>query len=268
MTQQAKNYLTISQFAKLSHITRANLIYYDQQEILQPVKRDEETAYRYYDIRQLDQAYVITFLRKMGVSIKEIRSYMKENVISHTKQLIDLHLHRIQEEINDLKIMQFNIRTYSQNIEEIQQLSIPCFRIEELPSYQLNISPNLSELESQASIDTIHDFFQLCSQQKIDYHGHLGRLFLSPSFEKPDHIFFRTRVNGNYQTPPGTYLVYYTYTDGSDLEAIYQTIQEKIQENQFKIAGPTFEDYPLMGIALHKDNTHLIRIAVQIKATP
>ncbi len=266
MGQPTKNYLTISQFAKLTKITRANLIYYDQQGILQPIERNEVTAYRLYDVRQLDQAYVITFLRKMGVPIKDIRKHIKKNAIIHSKNLIYQRLEQIEKEIQDLQNMKFNMEVYSQNIDEIQHLDFPKFRIMHLPSYNINISPRLSELESQAPIDTIHHFFDLCSQKKIDYHGHLGRLFLTPSYEKPDHIFFRT-ASGNYQTPKGTYLVYYTYTDGSDLNSIYQAIQEKIKKEHILITGPIFEDYPLMGISLNKDNTHLIRIAIQIEET-
>lgn len=67
-------YMKISEFAKITGIKRANLIFYDQIGLLSPEFRGEN-EYRFYTHRQLSSAYLISGLRSVGVSIKEIKQY-------------------------------------------------------------------------------------------------------------------------------------------------------------------------------------------------
>lgn len=257
------NLLTISEFAKLSNITRPNLLYYDQQGILSPISRNADNNYRFYDFRQLDQAYLITFLRKMGVSIKAIRSYLLTNSINDSHDLLNHHLEIINQEINQLENMHDTMLVYKENLNEIEKLNIPCFKIQEYDKQFINLSPTIKQLEAEKSIDTIHHFFNLCKKKKIDYHGHLGRLFLTDDYQKPDHIFFRNQKSTEY-IDAGKYLVYYTFTNGEDLERIYSKIKQELKTRKLIKKGITFEDYPLMGLSISKNNSHLIRIAVKI----
>lgn len=50
--------LTISEVAELSGITRSNLLYYDEIDILKPAYRGENN-YRLYSYQQLELLYII-----------------------------------------------------------------------------------------------------------------------------------------------------------------------------------------------------------------
>lgn len=72
--------LSIGQFAQIGQVTIKLLRYYDQIDLLKPVSINEETGYRYYVIEQLADLNRIIALKNLGLSLKEIRLMMHDNV--------------------------------------------------------------------------------------------------------------------------------------------------------------------------------------------
>ncbi len=64
--------LSISQFAKLCHTSRKNLIYYDNIGLLSPLGRSEQ-GYRYYAATQATQYQMIQLLKSSNCSLEEIK---------------------------------------------------------------------------------------------------------------------------------------------------------------------------------------------------
>ena len=66
--------LSISELAKLKHITTETLRYYDRIGLLKP-DYISESGHRYYSIRRYEKLGTILELREMGMGIKEIQEY-------------------------------------------------------------------------------------------------------------------------------------------------------------------------------------------------
>ncbi|HEX7714580.1 MAG TPA: MerR family transcriptional regulator, partial [Bacillota bacterium] len=62
----------ISEFSKISGLTVKALRYYDEQDILKPSFR-ADNSYRYYDEEDFKRAGLIALLRNLDFSIPEIR---------------------------------------------------------------------------------------------------------------------------------------------------------------------------------------------------
>jgi DNA-binding transcriptional MerR regulator len=75
--------MKISEFAKVTGISRKNLIFYDKIGLLSPAMVDEQNNYRYYTYQQIDTVNVITVLREIGMPLKEIKAYLQERSPSH-----------------------------------------------------------------------------------------------------------------------------------------------------------------------------------------
>lgn len=264
---QTNTLLTISKFSKLANISRANLIFYDQKDIFKPAYRDEENNYRYYTYHQLNQAHTLDILRKFGIPLKEIKNYFNQHDLLVSKKLIAQQLQTIEEKIIQLEKMVFHLKTYQDNLADLQEITYPSFHIKKKNSFSLYLSPQKEEIEK--TFASMYDFLAYCKKENIDYYGHLGRLFSpqklkSGNIEQPDHIFIQN-PNGNYQTKEATYLIYYQKTDGRDLKEIYQTIYDYIVEHHLTITGNTYEDYPLTGIVPFSNDRQVIRIMTEIK---
>ncbi|MCD8357505.1 MAG: MerR family transcriptional regulator [Clostridia bacterium] len=84
-----KNYLTISEFAKLRNININSLLYYEKLGILFPAYVDPDTRYRYYAPEQLSTLDIILLCISLGIPLKELKQYQEENAYWQKKMLED-----------------------------------------------------------------------------------------------------------------------------------------------------------------------------------
>ena len=61
----------IGEFSKITNMTVKTLRYYDEENILTPSYRDEDTNYRYYSEEDFKKAELILMLRNLDFSISE-----------------------------------------------------------------------------------------------------------------------------------------------------------------------------------------------------
>lgn len=93
--------LKISEFAKLAHTTRRTLIIYDQNGLFKPTEVNDE-GYRFYDYNQIYELSFILALRKLGLSIDEIKQISSaDQKNSPDKLLLELRS-KINDQIADL----------------------------------------------------------------------------------------------------------------------------------------------------------------------
>src|SRR6266498_2884931 len=65
--------IKIGDFARLSQVSVVTLRYYDEMDLLKPVKVDHFTGYRYYTADQLPRLNRILALKDLGFSLEQIR---------------------------------------------------------------------------------------------------------------------------------------------------------------------------------------------------
>ncbi len=97
--------MTIGEMAKINHISEQTLRLYDREGLFSPVDRDENTGYRYYDIRQSAQLDMIRYMKALGMPLKEIRIHMKKWDMGRVKQLL-----RENRDAIDQKIVELNLQ--------------------------------------------------------------------------------------------------------------------------------------------------------------
>lgn len=68
--------MKINQVEELVGITKKNIRFYEEQELIAP-KRNPENGYREYSLTDVEQLNKIKFLRKLDVSIEQIRRLQK-----------------------------------------------------------------------------------------------------------------------------------------------------------------------------------------------
>lgn len=85
-----KDFFSIGELADLFAIDVQTLRYYDSIGLLVPSHRDPKTGYRLYKFDQIYQVASIRYLKRLGYSLKQIRSYLDSRTLEHTiKQLKD-----------------------------------------------------------------------------------------------------------------------------------------------------------------------------------
>ncbi|MCY7008355.1 MerR family transcriptional regulator [Fusobacterium simiae] len=268
MDNKEDRLLTISQFSKLSGISRANLIFYDKENLLKPVLR-KTNKYRFYEYNQISKAYKIVIFRKMGFSITEIYNYFMNFSKNLMLDMISNNIKNLESQIENLEQQKYNLSLYKRYIEKYESRNNEgIFEEEFFDSEELFLNP----LSKKEKINKMNDFLIYCRKNNINIDYHIGRVFFKNlSSERDWHItecIFFKKIKGNYKKEAGKYLVYTNFSDGMNLNKLYKEVFQYIESKDYKINGSIYEDYPLSGIFATDENRHLIRISVAIKNYP
>ena len=88
--------LSIGKMAEMNHTTVPTLRLYDRLGLLKPRHVDTQTGYRYYDIQQNARFDLIEYMKELGMSLKEISSFLD----CHDSALVETILAQKNEQIH------------------------------------------------------------------------------------------------------------------------------------------------------------------------
>ncbi len=94
-------YFTPAELAKLLGISKQLLLYYDKNDIFSPEFVDEN-GYRFYVLSQYFTLQIIISLRKLNVSLKEIKAYLKSKDINLLKEIYRNKQQEYKKQIEEL----------------------------------------------------------------------------------------------------------------------------------------------------------------------
>lgn len=143
MKSQDNLYFTPSELAKLTGISKQLLLYYDKNKIFSPNYVDEN-GYRFYHLTQYFTIQVIISLRKLGLSLKEIKTYLENKNIN---TLIDLYQNKLtlcQEKIEYYLHLEKVLTKKTTRLQNLANLRLNQILIEIQPEEQLCMSEPIS----------------------------------------------------------------------------------------------------------------------------
>lgn len=259
--------LSIGNFSKLTGITRPNLIFYDKENLLKPIGRNTENDYRRYHFSQISTAYLIQVYRQVGLSLNQIKELLNSKSIEDERSMLQSHISKIDEQIQTLVQQKYNMTVYEGHLLKYgNRDNTNRFTVEEMPSEFMTLSPLLRN--TKENLTTMNDFLIYYRAHGMQMDCHIGRMFTketlsSNDWESPEYFYFK-KVNGTHKKKKGLYLIYTTYSDGSDINEIYITVLKYIKQHSYNITGNIYEDYPLSSLLAISGTMHMIRIMMPI----
>ena len=94
--------LTIGKMAQLNNISDPALRLYDRIGLLKPDYVDEQTGYRYYNIKQCARLDMIQYMKELGMSLKQIKEHLDRQNISVIQEVLKRQKKLIDEKIEEL----------------------------------------------------------------------------------------------------------------------------------------------------------------------
>ena len=96
--------LSIGQMAKMNQVSVQTLRLYDKMGLLQPAYINQETGYRYYDMKQNATLDMIQYMKGAGLTLKEISDVFEHKDYSLLNTTLQNHLNDIEEQIEALHL--------------------------------------------------------------------------------------------------------------------------------------------------------------------
>ena len=114
-----KQYLTISEFAKLRNVDVNSIRYYEKLKILLPAWIDPKTKYRYYLPDQLVLLDIIILCIRLGIPLKDLQRYVDSTGVLDKRRILEDGKAAMQKRVAEmqlgLELIQFNLDNMEQN---------------------------------------------------------------------------------------------------------------------------------------------------------
>lgn len=268
-----EDFFTPGELARLCGISKSLLLYYDRQGILKPAFTDSN-GFRYYAAKQFFILENITALRKLDISLPDIKrflSYRSTDQLNllYREKLKDCHDKIVQYQHYEQQLLEnINALSASENLTVNQILLQELPVIDYLAECEIFLSQPIKE-----RILTISRFIRPYLQKDYMHKYYSGRYIDCQSFFSPkgftSYHFILLNIFRNTAAIPdkkGLYVTVYCNCNhfwvSSDIK---ESLQRFIKNNHLTICGPVY----MLPMGSHYEVTewkHMIsRICIQVK---
>ena len=147
--------LTISDVSKRFEVSTRTLRYYEQIGLISSTKK-EDYAYRVYDEHAFIKLQQIIILRKLSISLKQIKFILQSTDISNAVSVFQEKLNEINEEVDSLNTIKSIIEILIDNLRQTVKLkmNMDIFKDEEVAKILNSITPinNLKEKKTMENL--------------------------------------------------------------------------------------------------------------------
>ncbi|MEG0423762.1 MAG: MerR family transcriptional regulator [Erysipelotrichaceae bacterium] len=257
---------TTGQFAKLHHINKRTLHYYDSIGLFTP-SIIKENGYRYYTYLQSTTLEMILTMRELNMSIEEIATYMKERSSDAFEKMIDLKIHDIDQNIKQLKA----IRTLLINKgKQLEQSKCDENKIEIITCKDeyLLLSKSISGTYDDEDFAVFVEHANHQRKHRI-FNMNYGSMIsveniVSQNFE--DYACFFTKMNEKKPTlflkEKGRYLRAFCKGNWDHIPDTYQRMLEFANQHNLHISGYAFEE-GLNEMAISNMEEYITQISIR-----
>ena len=95
-----KELLSTGEFAKLCHVNKKTLFYYEKIGILKPYTVTQQ-GYRYYALHQLDTMSTIKMFQKIGMSLHDIQDFFDSKDIYFKQEQLNQQIETVKQTIQE-----------------------------------------------------------------------------------------------------------------------------------------------------------------------
>lgn len=270
----SKKFLNISDFAKLSGVSRQTLIYYDRIGLFSP-SFIAENKYRMYAHNQIDIICTITILKDLGVPLKKIKQIIKNKSPETSIKILNYQLNAIQEQIEKFTALKNMTQMRLEQIVKGHTLfeQLPLFNViqedKDVPFY---IGEQINCVQSLIEDDDIDVFFKGIEKNKIPLIFAFGYIktnenVMAGNNEMVSRMCFRLNDEkyANAFMQSGKYIVAYAKGDYGKSGYIYNAILQYAAENGFTLTGDFYEEYLIDELAEVNPENYVFQVSVRIR---
>ncbi|WP_343208032.1 MerR family transcriptional regulator [Anaerolentibacter hominis] len=263
----ADYYFTAGQFARLHHINKRTLHYYDEIGLFSPAYTGKN-GYRYYTYQQSPDLEMLLALRELGVSIGEIKDYLKHCSAAALNRLITEKITEIDAAIRHLNQMKEIFTEKQQMLSLCEHTDLNQIKQITCPGEWMVLSPVSAGagLDFAALMEHLHK-----AQEVSTFKKGCGSMI---SIEKvvggnlDNYDYFFTRVDQNVRQdtlffmPPGHYLMAFCVGDWDNLPYTYTRIIAYAEQNGLSLTGYAYEE-GMNEMAIQDMKEYITRILIR-----
>lgn len=263
-------YFTAGQFAELHHLNKRTLHYYDEIDLFSPAYKGEN-GYRYYTYRQSVELENILALRELGMSIEEIKNYLKEPDMDRFLRIAEQKIYDIDNQIRRLKKLKTILREKQNALTFCKGIFDGKIEVACRPKEYLLLTPIQAKDAMAADMAQIMLHLQTAweySSYKTGCGSYISlKKAVQGHFEFYDGIFTpiaKANVCDDFFVKPeDEYVCGYCVGDWNKIPRLYRQILDFAALNGLKLTGNCYEK-GLNEFAISHMDEYVTQIEIQI----
>ena len=259
--------LMAGEMASMRNISKQTLIYYDRIGLFQPNETDPDTGYRYYSLEQFEELDVILCLKSIGLSLKEIKAYLKLNsndsrfqALKTQQAVLDDRLEKLQKDRERLN----NIISYHQTSLSITPFQMTISRWDRVALITREVPPPGDHYALESSF--VHFLQHAQDQYNADVQDII--VFIDnnyPETERFIKVGLLREAEGAEYLPQGDYA--HIYHKGTFDEAAQTTrlLLDEIKKQGYTPHGPFLSRLLVSALVAVDESEYILDVAIQVK---
>ena len=280
MNDKSQNYISIGEMAKMNQTTVTTLRLYDSMGLLKPCYIDENSHYRYYDIKQNARFDIIQYMKELGMELREIKDVFDQCDLNLIEDILRKKKEQTRQQLIDMRL---KIAAIDRTIEGIDRYrksppagTITLEYIQKRKIYVVHVDTNFYDY----NIDTYELILKKLKNNLKEfniptiYYCNAGTIMAQKYFEEQhfysDEIFIfaddQFPVNNNVrELDSGMYAC--IYTESFDDERVYAAkLLDYCHSNHLTICGDYIcEEINEMNIFDSQKRSMYLRLQVPVK---
>ena len=245
-----KAIFSIGETAKIHHISKQTLIFYDKKGLLKPYEVNSETGYRYYSLDEFAVLDIIIFLKDIGVSLDDIKMYLSNRNIEKVEEFLNEQRNVVNEKIEKLKAVRTKIDSalsVYEDYKDYENKKGPFIKEKKEEHY---LFLPVKEPYDDAQIDlSLKKLLLFVEQQDYLADYSMGTVVKKDDLKKGDlrntgtFIIINKALRSKYyrKMPKGSYATIYHYGAYENLKDSYDKLLSFIKTKGYIIDGDAFE---------------------------
>lgn len=268
-----EKYLTIGEFAALCGVKKDTIFHYDEIGILRP-EYIAPNGYRYYSPKQVMIFEIITTLKAVGMSLKEIRTYRSRQNTEEFLNLLKSKRFELMEAQRRLADTKDFVDNTIEIIETSLHINLDEVSLEHCEEEYLVITetPSLDDMEDESYWVKIKEITDYCDQNKLGNVFPIGEIVLKKHFDqnnfRSDYYCSKpvrkTAGPNIIRKPSGRYAVLYHRGSYKTLSGAYQKLKDYLDRNELETEGHIYEQDQLYLFSESNPNDYLMKISVAV----
>lgn len=264
--------LRAGEFAKICGVGKHVLFHYDEIGLFSPTYVDQN-RYRYYSYHQYDTFLIIKNLQKMGMSLAEIKAYLKKRDPQLFLQLLNQKTAAIDEQIKGLLNVKSMMQSMKQSTSDALLNALDQPQLVKLEEVKLLCSENTENASSKNFANFMQEYIQFIHDHAIEVQHNVGCMLLIDNIQKNayNNFSYLYQVSQSTYHHPfkirklGMYLQAFHKGTYSTIYKTYEMMFQFAEEALIKLGKFAYEEYLIADIAVKNEADFVTRIYIETK---
>lgn len=272
MGNNYEQYFTTGEFAKICNIEKHVLFHYDKIGLFQP-EIIKDNKYRYYSYHQYETFEIITMLKNLGMSLADIKIYLKKRNPNLLLNLLTEKNKEISQEIKKLKQTKHFINTIYQTTAHGINVDSNIISLKYLNEEAILCSDDIDDADGKDFTSFMKEYIDFYRNNYLASEDKVGSILLISKLKNRSnrsfqYLFTRSKKSNLKNIKirkAGYYLIGYHKGSYDNFYSSYLRMFDFAKKNNIKLGKFAYEEYIISDIAERNKDNYITMISMETK---